>query len=1178
LTAGYIARGLNTLAALDLKLDEQMQILTSQANLVEPANEETRPDLASRFKKLSVASSVVVVAIGCSVFLGWAFDIRSLKSVFPGLVAMKVNTALAVVLEGAALLILGGDRRARSIRLAGYCCAVAAAAIGGLELFENLTGSNLGIDELLFKDVGAVALHSAAGRMALVTALSHLMAGTALVLLGRGRRLKLLQVLTVATLLLSMLALIGYAYRVSTLYQFFVYESVALPTAGALAVLCLGIIWARPERGMMAVLTSEGLGGLMLRRLLPPVIGLPLLVGWLRLAGQRAGYYDSDFGAAGFAISNVIILAGIAWWTASLLRHSDGERTRAVKSLRLSRDLLEARVMERTAELEATNLRLGEEMTERARAGEAQRISEKRYRDLVENSHGLICTHDMNGILLTVNAAAASMLGYQPDELVGRSLKDLLSNKARAGFDGYVASLRETSKPAGILTVVTKAGQKRVWMFRNTLCEEPGNPPYVLGHAVDITELKQAEVELQKSKAAAEAATVAKSEFLANMSHEIRTPMNAIIGMTGLLLDTRLSEEQIECADTIRNSSESLLSVINDILDFSKIESGHLEIEMHLFDLRDCIEESLDLLAGKASEKGLDLIYMIENGVPSGIVGDITRVRQILVNLLSNGVKFTEKGEVSVAVSGCPASGKTTPEAIAPVNRLGEMSARADDQGAPFELHFKVADTGIGIPADRMDRLFRPFTQVDASTTRHYGGTGLGLAISKQLVEMMGGRIWVESQIGRGSIFHFTIACSAGVSQPRLYQRGSNPQLSGRRVLVVDDNEANRRVVALQAQSWGMRAQAVASGLEAIDLVRRGEAFDLAILDMQMPGMDGMEVATALRALEGGRALPLVMLTSMVLREKQRSAVEFAAFLSKPVRPTVLYDALCAIFETAPSPAIPPPKVAVATATAEILGLRILLAEDNAVNQRVALMMLQKLGYRADVASNGLEALAALRRQHYDLVFMDMQMPEMDGLIATRRIREEWPGELGPCIIAMTANSMKGDREKCLDAGMDDYIAKPVKTSDLQGALGRWGIIRKSPATGQNEVQADHGAAVALADLHSAVDDPELVAEIISLYLEDSPKQVEAIKAAMAGRDSDLLRNAAHKLKGSSAQVGAIVLSEVCRSLEEIAEDGQPLSRADDLVGELDSAFAGTCIEFERELNRLHQSELNPAV
>jgi PAS domain S-box-containing protein len=782
-------------------------------------------------------------------------------------------------------------------------------------------------------------------------------------------------------------------------------------------------------------------------------------------------------------------------------------------------------------------LTMVEDITQRKLAEDALRRSEAEVRrrkqyfeSLVELSPTAIVTLDLDGNVRSWNPAAENLFGYCSGEAIGRNVDDLVARSEAVHAEALEASA--TAGSGGKVHVTTKRTRKDGTLVD---VEVQAAPVFVGDEQVGMYALYHDVSELLRSRQQAEAATEAKSAFLAAMSHEIRTPLNAVIGMTELLLGTDLTPEQRELADVVRTSSDALLGVIDEILDFSKIEADRLELEQRPLVVRDCIETALEIVAPSAAAKGLEVACLVDPDTPAAIVGDRARLGQILVNLLSNAVKFTEQGEVVLAV---------------------DSAGAGESAGDPHVLHFTVRDTGIGIPADRIARVFESFSQVDVSTTRRYGGTGLGLAISKRMCELMGGEMWVESEAGRGSTFHFTVVAQAAPSPLLPPIAGA---LRGKRLLVVDDNATNREVVMRQARSWEMVPRETGSPTEALEWIRRGDPLDVVILDMQMPEMDGLTLAREIRRHRDADALPLVMLTSLGRHwDDRRSAVDFTACLTKPIKASQLYNALMAAIgaELPGAQEVAAPEPDGAPRPGE--QLRILLVEDNAVNQRVALRLLEKLGYRAAVAANGLEALEALRRQPYDVVLMDVEMPEMDGLEASRHIHSEWPPDERPQIIAMTANAMQGYRDICLAAGMDDYLTKPIHLDPLARALDRRvpRVVEETPQSGAP--MATETAVLdreALEQLGAGTGDEAFVAEIIGTFLRDAPALLKTIRAALEHEEAEELRRAAHTLKSNGRIFGATRLAELCQELEAMATAETPPGAAD-LVAQLDGEYA----------------------
>ncbi len=1027
---------------------------------------------------------------------------------------------------------------------------------------------------------------------------------------------------------------------------------------------------------------------------------------------------------------------------------------------------------------------LHREIAGHQKTGEALSQNEKRYRDLVDNSQAFICTHALDGTLLSVNPAAAEALGYQPSELVGSSLVKLIPASNQEHFAQYLSRISSEVTVSGLLSVVSRSGEQRTWLFRNTRHQEAGEEPYVLGHAQDITDRRRAEEALQKAheeleegvaqrtrelalvnaslltkifeheeveaalresersfrfladsmpqivwtsdpdgaldyynqrwfdytgmsleqtqgwgwapvlhpddlqecidvwtgsvktggnyqieyrfkrasdgqyrwhlgrafpvrgsegkitkwfgtctdihdqklteealqearkglvervaqatsewseanvllkeeiverkrielelglaRDAALASARLKSEFLANMSHEIRTPMNGVIGMTELLLDTALNAEQTDFAETLHSSAETLLTLIDDILDFSKIEAGKLRIETVDFDLRQTVESAAEVLAGRAQQKQIELASLVESDVPVELRGDPVRLRQVFTNLVGNAVKFTERGEVIVNV------------------------AKIDESSSHVRLRFEVRDTGIGITKLQQRLLFQAFTQADGSTTRKYGGTGLGLAISKQLVELMGGEIGVESTPGKGSTFWFSVRLKKQQRQQQEQEASalrdgrvadqSATKLMKARLLVVDDNETNRKILRHQLSSWGVYNEAAVSGASALDLLRReakaGSPFDIAILDMQMPEMDGLMLAREIKADALISSTALVLLTSLGSQGDLDSmkSTGIAESLAKPVRQSNLYDCLATLASQSARASGVPGALELEVSSAEALPLnqpphversavRILLAEDSSVNRKVALSQLSRLGYEADAVVNGAEVLKVLATTEYDIVLMDCQMPEIDGYEATGWIRQqEERGSHRTAIIAMTAHALEGDREKCIDAGMDDYLAKPIKAEKLQKMLERWkpennrGAVRGRAEVVAHEllVEKTKVASSPLVDLGYLLEvsdnDRDYLEALVALYLQQTSIELGRLEAAVSALSSSEVERIAHLCCGTSATCGVLSIMPAFRELERMGQNGRledaqrPLAEAQSTFREVEALLNG---------------------
>ncbi|HEX8196386.1 MAG TPA: response regulator [Pyrinomonadaceae bacterium] len=800
-----------------------------------------------------------------------------------------------------------------------------------------------------------------------------------------------------------------------------------------------------------------------------------------------------------------------------------------------------------------------------AEAGQTRLLS------VLESSNDLIGITDINGKIIYVNQAGRKMLALDDDskihetsipELYPKQIGELINH------EGIPTAIKEGSWLGETLFIAPNGREVPMSQLIHAHKNETGDIEFLSTSARDITELKRLEDELKVARDAALESARLKSEFLANMSHEIRTPMNGVIGMTDLLLDTPLDKTQRDYAGTIKTSADALLTIINDILDFSKIEAGKLQIETVDFNLRTTVESTVELFIEQAAGKDVEIFSLIDSDVPVELRGDPGRLRQVLTNLVGNAVKFTEQGEVALSIS------------------------KENETENDVTLRFAVKDTGIGISEETLKNLFQAFTQADGSMTRRFGGTGLGLTISKQLVELMNGKIGVESELGKGSVFWFSVRFNKqtgiGSKDGSFYE-----DLQGLQVLVVDDNATNRKVIAHQTKSWGMKTTEATNGEEALEILRssvsKGLRFDLVILDLVMPGMNGFELARAIKEDSSIANIRLVLMPSFGKRGhgKQARQAGVDGYLLKPVRQSDLFDCIATVMSREIHSSQPDDEKQV-TSSGLVTQYTIeenrfsrrelvLLAEDNKVNQKVAQQQLERLGFRVDVVSNGLDAIKAFEQQNYSLILMDCQMPEMDGYAATTEIRKREANKKRTPVIAITANALKGEREKCLAAGMDDYLPKPFNKEELSVVIKRW-LTTDSTISANSSQQLLHQSITPieysakesptndkfqttlmevksrLAVLEAEVGD-EMIETIISIFLEDAQERLQNLRHLTEHPEPKELEHQAHALRGSCSNIGANEMASLCEQIEEQAETNQ-LANLEFLMGELEDAFS----------------------
>jgi hypothetical protein len=1198
----------------------------------------------------------IVAAAGAAVLAGWWLGIEVLTHLSLPNAQMKSNTAFALAMSGLSLARCAQVGGTRSSCWAARLASALVVAIGALTLIEWGLGADLGVDTLLAGDARPRG-GFAPGRMAPTTALCLTLVGAAQLLLGGGRRASgLAHVLALVSGLIALVGMIGHLYGVGPTLGLARYTTqMAVHTALSFLVLSLGVQLARPDHGLVRLATSDRAAGVVVRRLFPAALLLPIVIGWIRLEGQRAGLYDTELGLALYCTANVTILATLVAWIASVVDRQDEARRDSDRRLREAHDHLEIRVEERTAALRALNQRLHGEVAERERAQEAERASTELIKLTLDSADHAVITTSLDGTIVGFNPEAERLLGWRagevigqvtpavfhdPDEVVARAaqLTRELGVPVAPGPDAFLARLRNglpeeaewtyvrkdggrlpvllsvtslrdgAGEPRGYVGIARDQSERRradaevrelrrafeyavegvarldregryvaanaayaamlgcaseeliglSWaqtidaddldLIRDDKVEretvgirhdgttfdervvlvavhdEQGQPAGHYCFSKDITAQKQGERDLRAAKRAAETAMRARSDFLARMSHEIRTPMNGVLGMIDLALKTELTAQQRDFIHTANMSATSLLRLIDDILDFAKIDAGHLSLARSSFRLRSCLGATMKSLAHRARTKGLDLVIDVPPSVPERLVGDPQRLGQILINLIGNAIKFTERGSIRLSL------------------------VPAGDQGGDPVLRFAVADTGVGIPLDKHAVIFEDFNQADHRVASRYGGTGLGLAISRQLVQLMHGEIGVDSEPGRGSTFWFTARMERDDSAE---SEGDPVQgLRGSRVLVIDDQADRRRTVCDLLEAWEMHP----CGTRPDQVAQTAGDHDFALIHGDVVEREGDAWLSALTL-----DVPLILVGSMLSGRDCLSGRAGAVVpLLWPLTASTLQDAVASALDPSRRPAGRAQQV---STPGSARGLRVLLAEDHPVNRKLAVAVLERAGYEVVAVEDGRAAVAAAERGGFDLLLMDVQMPVMDGLTASRLIRERERARGGRLpIIALTAQAMREERERGFAAGVDGYVSKPFQAEALLAEIGAV-VVRSAGWRTSDDVSAQVASAAERAPvfdrdraLRQIDGDEELLAELVEIFLADVVGKREAMRAALAAEDSTLLARTAHSLRGALLTLAALPAAQVAREIEESVESGAT------------AAAAAMALEFELQL------------